>query len=462
MKVLPCVALALSLTSISAEPARLVVLDLDDGQVRGPAKEIFGRDIDLGHGVRNLLAQQLKQSGYTIVEWKTLDQLFTQQGLPPDNRGNPEAVKRIARIVDQRVDAIVMGNITHFGQDSKAGLATIDHKGKTVPMMRFDSQIVKIQLRVMSVESGEVILTCDGNGEAVTMGKSSRAPLGGSRLTGRDVDFSTPDFAATVPGEAITKAVQQAGERLIAARVAVKPRVIPLDAPVLRVDGDRIELELRTPSTLRRGETIAVDRLAQEVRDPATGRLIRRIWQSVGSIEITEVRGDLAVARVVSGTVIQPGDVAGAARESAPRAPVELLAAILTREIEKRRTAGFDEDLAIQPSSADLRTARTVFVQPMSYDLHVFIAQGLRKSNPPLFEVLDDPRKADLWILGKAGWTGKMGSFQGSVDIVPRGTTTVLWSAKSGAGMVDARKDTVVSSAAKKLVSQMVKSLAKE
>ncbi|MCE5309708.1 MAG: CsgG/HfaB family protein [Acidobacteriales bacterium] len=348
---------------------RLAVMDLDDGQVRAAAKEIFGRDLELGHGVRGLVANHLKRSGYTIVEWRALDQALTSQGLPPEKRSGPAGAKRVTQVVAGSVDGIVLGSIQQLGRDKKSSVKAIGPSGEAVPFSSTDRQTAAIELRLMDARTGEVVLTCEGRGVSTGAGQSVFRPKGGGRMTGSGIDFTSPEFVKSMPGEAITKAVEEAGARLAEAKWIAREQT---DAP-----------------------------------GPAS----------------------------------------------------QLLAVMLMKEIESRRAKGFDEDLAIQTSSADLRVGRTVFVHPMTYDFHLAVVDALRKAKTPLFEVVDDPRAADLWIRGEAGFSGMMKLFSAELRIVPRGSENVLWSGKARSGGYNPYKETEADALAKKMVRQIRKSM---
>ena len=78
----------------------------------------------------------------------------------------------------------------------------------------------------------------------------------------------------------------------------------------------------------------------------------------------------------------------------------EIIAGILANELEEHKATGIYDDKGIDPSNADLRIGRTIYIRPMPYDLHIRIAALLSTNPQPLFVVCDDPRKAELWMLG--------------------------------------------------------------
>ena len=57
------------------------------------------------------------------------------------------------------------------------------------------------------------------------------------------------------------------------------------------------------------GMRLAVERPGREIKDPATGKVLRKITAPVGEIEVTEVDEVSAVAKGVSGQGFKVGDI---------------------------------------------------------------------------------------------------------------------------------------------------------
>ena len=98
-------------------------------------------------------------------------------------------------------------------------------------------------------------------------------------------------------------------------------------------------------------------------------------------------------------------------------------------------------------STATLKTAKTIFVEPMEQDLHVALIIELRKQKG-LYEVVFDAQQADLWMKGAVSFDmlepggGLRGAvrqrmakrdsrMKATVSIVSRGGTNVLWTAEA-------------------------------
>ena len=57
------------------------------------------------------------------------------------------------------------------------------------------------------------------------------------------------------------------------------------------------------------GDQLTVQRVSSDIKDPATGKVIRRITSNVGVVRIVDVDDQSAVADVVSGSGFKVGDV---------------------------------------------------------------------------------------------------------------------------------------------------------
>jgi hypothetical protein len=56
------------------------------------------------------------------------------------------------------------------------------------------------------------------------------------------------------------------------------------------------------------GDQLSVERITREIKDPATGAVIRRMTSPVGVVRVTDVDDASAVAAPVSGAGFKVGD----------------------------------------------------------------------------------------------------------------------------------------------------------
>ena len=82
------------------------------------SQAIFGQNIDVGKGVTDLLVTMLVKDGtYSVIERKALDKILAEQNFSNSDRADPTSAAKIGKLLG--VDAIIVGSITQFGNDTK-------------------------------------------------------------------------------------------------------------------------------------------------------------------------------------------------------------------------------------------------------------------------------------------------------------------------------------------------------
>src|SRR5512146_1073202 len=120
-KLLPVCVLVLmaSLALHAAErKKRVAVMDMEYGTVRSSVAALFGGDVDVGKGMSDLLVKHLVKDGtYSVIERRALDKILAEQNFSNSDRANPTSAAKIGKLLG--VDAIVLGSITQFGNETK-------------------------------------------------------------------------------------------------------------------------------------------------------------------------------------------------------------------------------------------------------------------------------------------------------------------------------------------------------
>ena len=121
-------------------------------------------------------------------------------------------------------------------------------------------------------------------------------------------NFGSSDFQQTILGEAVKNAVDQMSTGLVANNTKLQTRTINVSGLVAAVEGGQIILNVGGKAGLKVGDQLNVERVTREIKDPATGQVIRRLASPVGVVKITEVDDISSVAVAVSGTGFKVGD----------------------------------------------------------------------------------------------------------------------------------------------------------
>jgi curli biogenesis system outer membrane secretion channel CsgG len=285
---------------------RIAILDFEYATVYSNVAAIFGSNVDVGKGVSDLLVNYLVKDGtYSIIERRALDKILAEQNFSNSDRADATSAARIGKLLG--VDAIIVGSITQFGNDTKntgvggvgGGLGRIGLGG----VRRKESKaIVGLSARIVNVDTGEILAVAEGMGESkrtstsLTGGGGSWGGFGGG-----SVDFGNSDFQNTIIGEAVKEAVEKMSSDVVSDRGSLSVRAVVVQGLVAAVTGNQLILNVGSKAGVKVGDQLSVERVGQEIKDPATGRVIRRLTTPVGIVSVVEVDEESAVANIVSG-----------------------------------------------------------------------------------------------------------------------------------------------------------------
>ena len=303
---------ASSQTASQSKP-RVAILDFDYATVQTSSAAIFGNNVDIGKGISDLLVTDLVTNGsYSVIERAALNKVLAEQNFSNSNRADPTTAARIGKILG--VDYIIVGSITEFGNETNkqnvgGGGGTFHGLGVGGFGHSNSKANVVIDARVINIDTAEILAVAEGKGESSRSGLSL---LGGggnwNGFGGGNVDFGSSNFQNTIIGEATKKAVDQLTAGLVSDAGKLPVHTVNVDALLASVDGSQIVLNAGARAGIRAGDQLSVVRVGKEIKDPATGRVIRRLTSNIGTIQATDVDDVSAVCSAVSGTGFQVGD----------------------------------------------------------------------------------------------------------------------------------------------------------
>jgi curli biogenesis system outer membrane secretion channel CsgG len=294
---------------------RVAVFDFDFATVQTASAAAFGQNIDVGKGISDLLVKYLVQDGtYSVIERKALDKILAEQNFSNSDRANPASAAKLGKLLG--VDAIIVGSVTQFGNDTKKtnvggggggfggfGVGGFSHS-KT-------KAIVNLDARIVDIDTAEILGVAEGHGES---SRSSTGLLGGGGhwggWGGGAVDFGSSDFQQTILGEAVKLSVEQMSKGLIEDNSKLSIRTVIVSGLVAAVDGGQVVLNVGAKSGVKVGDTLSIERITREIKDPATGAVLRRLSTPVGVVRVTDVDDVSSIASPVSGAGFKVGDAA--------------------------------------------------------------------------------------------------------------------------------------------------------
>jgi len=294
---------------------RVAVLDFDYATVQSGVAAIFGSNVDVGKGITDLLVTNLVKSGvYSVIERKALDKVLAEQNFSNSDRADVNSAAKLARILG--VDAIITGSVTQFGRDDKSTNVSGGGLGKLTGRFglgglssRESKAVVGITARIINTETAEILGVAEGKGESTRSGTSLLGAGGSSTAVGGGAgDMSSSNFANTILGEAVNKAVQSVAAQLDQDAGKMPTRKVKVDGLVADSTNGTLILNVGSKAGVKVGDHLEVRRASREIKDPATGKVLRRIEEKVGEVVITEVDEGSSVGTFKGDSPAKVGD----------------------------------------------------------------------------------------------------------------------------------------------------------
>ena len=295
-------AVLVASAAAQAPKKRVAVMNFEYGTVSSNVASIFGTNMDVGKGIADILVGKLVEGAvYSVIERKSIDKIMSEQNLSNSDRADPAAASKIGRLLG--VDAIIIGSITQFGRDDRTtnvGGSVIGGISRRYGLggvgKRESKALVGISARMIDASTGEILSTANSVGESARSGATLLGAGGSSaNSAGGLIDMNSKNFGATLLGEAVNKAVTGLARQLEANAARLPTRVVVVEGLVADVAGATLTLNVGTRAGVKVGDRLEVKRPIREIRDPASGKVIRRVEDKLGVMVITEADEQSAV-----------------------------------------------------------------------------------------------------------------------------------------------------------------------
>jgi curli biogenesis system outer membrane secretion channel CsgG len=309
------VTLALASGAWAQDKKLVAVLDFDYGTVRSAVQAYFGTDQDVGKGISLLLEQKLVQDQkYRVIDRNAMDKILKEQNFSNSDRVDPTSAAKIGRILG--VSAIITGSITQFGRDDKHigvggggyGLGKYGLGG----IGKSDSKaVVNVTAKLIDINTAEILAVCTGTGESKRGGFKLGGGGGGwSGGGGGAVDMGSSNFAQSILGEAVNASVASLGQQLDDKAASLPTVKVMVSGLVADVSGSTLVLNVGTKAGVKVGDHLGIFHKGKEIRDPATGKVLKTINIRLGDITITDADETSATGTFSGATPPKVGDVA--------------------------------------------------------------------------------------------------------------------------------------------------------
>ena len=290
-----------SLKNNQKQKPRIAVLDFDYSNV---ASNWLWWWRSSAKGVSDILVNKLVEGGnFRVIERSKLNAILAEQNLGASGRVDASSAAQIGRILG--VETVVIGSITEFNISKSGGGVRLPGLGRVGG--RKTKANVKLNLRLVNTSTAEILLTAQADGQSSNSGGAISLP------GGIGVDTSSRKEAKLITN-AIVKAIDKAAEKINNNSHKISTnnyQTAPaVNAIVADVSANTIILNKGTANGYVTGTKLSVERVTRVVKDPSTGKVIRKITKRLGTIKITEADAQSSVAQIISGRGLKVGDIA--------------------------------------------------------------------------------------------------------------------------------------------------------
>ena len=235
----------------------------------------------LGAAAADELATQLVQTGkYTVIERRELAAILAEQNLGASGAITPATAAKVGKLLG--VQLMLTGSITQFSiQRTSVAMRGI---GGT-----YSNAESKVDARLVNTETGEIMVVAVGQGNK---------RMGGGYFHGVGAERTFDQGAAQ---EALRPAVEQVVLKLSQQSTALQSLTPAApEGQVVSTRGGLYHINRGQNAGVTVGQKFNVHHVVDEIKD-ADGRLLDKVVEQTGVLEVTQVLSQSAVCKLVSG-----------------------------------------------------------------------------------------------------------------------------------------------------------------
>ena len=236
---------------------------------------------NLGAAAADELATQLVQSGkYTVLERRELENILREQNLGASGAVTAATAAKVGKLLG--VQLMLTGSITAFSiKRTTIGLRGIGGS--------YSNAESKVDARLVNVETGEVMVVATGQGNK---------RMGGGYFKGVSAEQTFDQGAAQ---EALRPAVEQVVAKLVEQSGSLQSLTPAApEGQIVSTRNGSYYINRGAGAGVKVGQKFRVMHVADEIKD-ADGKLLDKVIEETGVLEVTQVLANSAICKLVSG-----------------------------------------------------------------------------------------------------------------------------------------------------------------
>jgi curli biogenesis system outer membrane secretion channel CsgG len=251
----------------------------------------------LGRGAADMLTTELVKSGkLDMFEREQLDNVLKEQNLGSSGRIDPTTAARIGKLLG--VKYIITGAVTEYGRSKSGGGGPDIKVGKTTYQATVD-------VRLVDTTSGRIVFADTGSGTKSGLRVKVFGWGGGEKANEKSskevMRLAIKDVARKMETVNLSNSTSSRVSRTSTNGSDAK-------ALVADVDGNIITLNKGADVGFKQGQTVTIKRQGKVIKDPATGKVLKVKFKTVGTVKLTTVEGSYSEGETISGSGFKVGD----------------------------------------------------------------------------------------------------------------------------------------------------------
>ena len=248
----------------------------------------------LGRGAADMLTTEMVKMGtMDMFERDRLSTIIKEQNLGASGRVDPSTAAKIGKIIG--VQYIITGAVTEYGRSRAGG------GGRGIKVGKTDYSST-VDIRMIDAVSGRIVFADTGSHSISSMNVRVFGIGGGQ------------SFNEKAASEAMRGAIQDLTGKLAAVKLKKaapkrKSRAAAGKALVADVEGKLITLNKGAEAGFKSGQVVTIKRKGKVIKDPATGKVIKVRYKTIGKVKLTEVDTGYSEGQSMEGSGFKVGDI---------------------------------------------------------------------------------------------------------------------------------------------------------
>lgn len=283
---------SLIIAPFSLAAPRIAVMDFENKSQYGGWR--------VGQGAADMLTTELvRGTKLDVFERERLNSILQEQNFGQSGRVDPSTAAQIGKIIG--VDYIVTGAVTEYGQSGSG----VGGGGVNVGKKGYHSSV---DVRIVDVNSSRIVMADTGSGSKSSVNVRVFGFGGGEKFNEKHATATLRDAIAEVVGKIkVANLSASSGTGAGGGGTAASATKTALLADVT---GNTVILNMGDSAGFSVGQELTIKRKGREIKDPASGKVIKTIYDTLGKIKLTTVEGAYSEGKIIEGSGFQVGDSA--------------------------------------------------------------------------------------------------------------------------------------------------------